>query len=160
MCSTSDARSYFSLLPSWTIVHQIRDSGSVHWKCMFDKIGRLYCPLDSCYDSSSNFLEKHATSSFRKLLSQISFRVRSWLRYVASFNRLNNNLRLFAKLLSDHCRARIRKRSRRIDAGFLKVRRQRRDVKEATIIRVNAFKAGLIFSRPIQKKRFDLEART
>lgn len=41
---------------------------------------------------------------------------------------------------------------------FLKVRR--RDVKEATIIRVNAFKAELIFSGPIQKKRFDLGART
>lgn len=62
-------------------------------------------------------------------------------------------------MLSDHCRARIRRRRRRIDAvEFPKVRRC--DVKEATIIRVNAFKAGLIFSGPIQKKRFDLGART
>lgn len=63
MCSTQDTRSYFPpVARATTILHQIRDPGiPSRWKCTFDEIERLYCPLDSCYDSGLKFLGRNAS---------------------------------------------------------------------------------------------------
>lgn len=61
----SDAWSYFALHPSRATVHRIRDSGLVHWECMFGEIGRLYCRSLSCYDACPKFLRQGATCYHR-----------------------------------------------------------------------------------------------